>query len=152
MGFMENLKEFFKSKGIGFYLVAAASLLAFVQFIIYIVAFTNIEYRNYMHWSVIFFAVLAIAGGIALSVFRKTANYAPIAFTVCELLSFLFFIRFGYMYFSTQFFGGVTVELIFGMYFGYLWSIILYVVALIVGNVAIYMKKLRTQESAEVKA
>lgn len=141
MQVLEKLKDYFKSKALGFYFTAAVVLLSFVQLIVYVAAFTPVSWESYMHWTVIFFSVLAIVSGIGLSVFKATSSWAPAAATLMEFLSFLMFIRYGYMYFSQIFFSGVTLSLIFQMYYGYLVSIIFYVVTLGLGVAAVSLKQ-----------
>lgn len=145
------LKEFFKSKTIGFYVTIAAIILSVVQAIIYPVAFAAQAYVPYSHWSTTVFAVIGIVGGAALLCFKKTQDFAPAVVGLFELLSFYMFIRYGYMYFSTLFFGGISLELIFQMYYGYLWSIILYLVTFVLCIVAIFTKKERNSAVSYVK-
>lgn len=143
MRFFEKVCVYFKTRGVGFYFTAVAVVLSFIQFIIYIAAFTPAAWISYMHWSVVFFAVVAIAGGIVLSLFDKTAGFAPAIVTLAEFLSFLMFMRYGYMYFSQIFFSGVSLTLIFQMYYGYLGSLILYFLTFIIGIAAIFIRQVR---------
>lgn len=151
MQVLEKLKNYFKSKALGFYFTAAVTLLSFVQLIIYIAAFTPVSWESYMHWTVIFFSVLAVISGIVLSIFKVTSPWAPAAATLMEFLSFLMFLRYGYMYFSQIFFSGVTLSLIFQMYYGYLVSIIFYVVTLVLGVVAMALKQNKPNETEAVE-
>lgn len=147
---LEKLKDFFKSKALGFYFTAAVVVLALAQLIVYIAAFTPVSWESYMHWTVIFFSALAIVLGAGLSVFKGTSPYAPAAATLMEFLSFLMFIRHGYMYFSQIFFSGVTLSLIFQMYYGYLVSLILYIVALGSGVAAMSLKQNKSDKEGAV--
>lgn len=52
---LEKLKNYFKSKALGFYFTAAVVVLSFLQLIVYIAAFTPVSWESYMHWTVIFF-------------------------------------------------------------------------------------------------
>lgn len=149
---LEKLKNYFKSKALGFYFTASVVVLSLIQLIVYVAAFTPVSWESYMHWSVIFFSALAIVSGIGLSVFKVTSPWAPAAATLMEFLSFLMFMRYGYMYFSQIFFSGVTVSLIFQMYYGYLVSIILYVVTFILGIIAMSLKQIKRDEAAAVAA
>lgn len=155
MQFLKKVADYFRTRGIGFYFTAVAVVMSLIQMIIYISAFTPAAWVSYMHWSVILFAVIAIVGGIALSIFDRTAGFAPALVTLMEFLSFLMFMRYGYMYFSQIFFSGVTLTLIFQMYYGYLGSLILYFLTFIVGIAAIFIRQVKVPASnakAEVKA
>lgn len=148
---MNLIKDFLRSRRLGFYFTAAAILLAAVQFIVYLAAFTAPEWTTYMHWTVPFFSALAIVSGAALSLFKKTAPFAPAAVTLCAFLSFLMFAKFGYMYFSIQFYGGITAARIANMYYGYLADIILYVLIFVTGIAAIFMKQTKAGDVSAAK-
>lgn len=124
---MRSVKEFFKSRSLGFYFLAAAVLLALIQLIIYSAAFSDPAFVKYKHWSVILFSVLAMCSGLGLCLTRKTEYFAPLAVFVFELLSFVMFVKYGYMYFSELFFAGVSAEAFAQMNYGYMGSIILYI-------------------------
>ena len=144
------LIDHFKSKTLGFYFTVAVILLSLVQLIVYIAAFTPVSWESYMHWSVILFSVLAIVSGAALSVSRFTAPWAPAAATLMEFLSFLMFMRYGYMYFSQIFFSGISLSLIMQMYYGYLVSILLYLLIFVLGVISMFLPQ--TKAKAKTKA
>ena len=146
---LEKLKNYFKSKALGFYFTMAVVVLSFVQLIVYVAAFTPVSWESYMHWTVIFFSVLAIISGIGLSVLKVTSPWAPVAATLMEFLSLLMFVRYGYMYFSQIFFGGFSLALVFQMYYGYLVSLILYVCILGVGTASIFLKQTKRAENCK---
>lgn len=138
---MQLVKDFFKSRRLGFYFTVAAVLLALIQVIIYAAAFSTIRFVVYKHWSVILFSVFAILAGIGLSCTKWTETFAPVAILVFEVLSFVMFVKFGYMYFSEHFYGGVTLETIFSLHYGYLGSIILYILTWAVCAAAMFMRQ-----------
>ena len=51
------------------------------------------------------------------------------------------FMRYGYMYFSQIFFGGISLSLFFQMHFGYLWCILLYVAVFGIGIAGMFLKQ-----------
>lgn len=146
---VEKLKEYFKTRGIGFYFTLVVVILSFIGVIIYVVAFNNDTWVSYMHWSVILFLSLSIIFGAGLSIFNVTSSWAPAAATLFNFLSFLMFMRYGYMYFSQIFYSGITISLIFQMYYGYLASLILYILALGLGIAAISLKQYKKVENQE---
>lgn len=151
MRVLEILKNYFKSKALGFYFTAAVVALSIAQLIVYVAAFTPVSWESYMHWTVIFFSVLAILSGIGLSVMKITSPWAPVAATLMEFLSFLMFMRYGYMYFSQIFYSGISLTLIFQMYYGYLISIILYLVIFGLGIAAISLRQNKPDGNAKVE-
>ena len=68
-----------------------------------------------------------------------------------EFLSFLMFMRYGYMYFSQIFYSGISLSLIFQMYYGYLVSIILYIVIFGLGVAAMSIKQNKPEENTKVE-
>ena len=138
---LKVVKEFFKSRALGFWFTTAAVILSVARLSVYIAGFTLPAWESYFHWTVVFFSVVAIAAGIALSVFDTTAPYAAAATTLFEFLSFLMFMRYGYMYFSQIFFGGISLSLFFQMHFGYLWCILLYVAVFGIGIAGMFLKQ-----------
>lgn len=139
MNFLAKMKNFFVNRALGFYFTAAALILSFVQMLIYAVSFQATAYVSYYHWGTTLFAVLGIAAGTVLSLFKQTENFAAPAITLGALLSFGMFARYGYMYFTMIFYGGISAQAIFGMYYGFLGSIILYILTFGVGVAAIFL-------------
>lgn len=146
---MQLVKDFFKSRSIGFYFTLIAIAIAIVQVIIYATAFSGVAFIKYKHWSVILCSVLAIVLGAAMSCTKWTESFAPLVVFIFELLSFLMFIKYGYMYFSELFFAGVTPERISQMYYGYMASIILYVVCWAVSIAAVFMRQSRKSKAVK---
>ena len=147
-----TVKNFFKSRGLGFYFTAGAVLLSLIQLIIYSTAFSTVDFVKYKHWTVIFCSVLAILSGIGLSCTKWTERFAPLAAFVCALASFLMFIRYGYMYFTELFFAGVSAEAISQMYYGYMGSIILYVLIWGVSIAAFFLRQSKRKNNEGVEA
>lgn len=149
---MQILKDFFKSRSIGFYFTVIAVLFAVIQLIIYAVAFSAVAFVKYKHWSVILCSVFAIILGLGFSCTRWTQTFAPLAVLVFELLSFLMFVKYGYMYFSELFFAGISATAISQMYYGYMASIIFYVLCWASGIAAMFLrqsKNAKIQKGAE---
>lgn len=152
MNLLEKFKDYFKTRDIGFYFTMSVVLLSAVELIIYTVAFSPVTWETYMHWSVIFFIVMAIVLGIGLSIFNVTAPWAPAAATLMEFLSFLMFMRYGYMYFSQIFYSGFSLSLFFQMYYGYLVSIFLYIIMFGLGIASSFLKQYhKVEKTTEVK-
>lgn len=135
------IKDFFKTRRIGFYFTVVAVVLALVQLIIYSVAFNDVLHVQYRSTAAIVCSSLAIVLGVLLSCTHWTERCAPAAVALLELLAFLFFIRDGYWYFTTQFFAGVTWTAIITTYYGYLVSIVMFVVILALSVASMYMKQ-----------
>ncbi len=138
------------TSGIGFYFLLGATLLSLIEIIIYEVSFSHVDFVRYKHYSVTLLAVLAIIIGLGLTTTKWTKQLAPITMFLMELFSFMMLLKYGYMYFSELFFGGVTMEVIGQMYYGYMWSIILYILIFILTIAAFFMKQTKEIKGEEV--
>ena len=137
---LDTVKNFFKTRRAGFYFTVAAVILSLIELIIYSMAFNDILYVQYYSTASVTCSVLAIVLGILFSCTKWTERCAPAAVALLELLAFLFFIREGYWYFTTQFFAGVTWTAILTTYYCYLVSIVMFVVILALSVASMYMK------------
>lgn len=147
---LDAIKRFFKTRGVGFYLAAAAVVLALIQLIVYAVAFSDMLYIQYLSPAAIACSSVAIVLGIGLSCTKWTEKWAPAAIALFELLAFLFFIKDGYWYFTTQFYAGVTMKAIATTYYAYLFSIIVFVIILGLSIASMYLRQTRkTAEKTE---
>lgn len=134
-------KTFITSRSLGFYFLVSALILSLVQIVIYNVAFSANDFIQYKHYSVILCASLAIVCGLLLSLTKWTDSFAAYITFFLELLSFLMFLKYGYMYFSELFFAGVTWTRITQMYYGYMASIILYLIIFVITIASFFMKQ-----------
>lgn len=144
---MKKIKTFFGSRSLGFWFTVAAVVLSFVQLIVYAVAFSSPSLRSYGDWKTTFFSVIAVVLCVGLACFKYTERFAPVALTLFELISFYMFMLYGYMYFSTLFYNGISAEAISLMHYGYWLSIVLYVLTFASGIVAIYKKQSREEKT-----
>lgn len=147
----DGAKNFFKTRSVGFYLTMSAVVLSLIQLIIYAIAFNAELYVQYFSTAAVIWSVLAMVLGIALSCTKWTEQWAPAAVAVCELMAFLFFIKDGYWYFTTQFYAGISMQAIVTTYYGYLWSIGLFVVILLLSVASVYIRQSKKRESKNSK-
>ena len=91
--------------------------------------------------------MIAVVLCVGLACFKYTERFAPVALTVFELISFYMFMLYGYMYFSTLFYNGISAEAISLMHYGYWLSIVLYVLTFASGIVAIYKKQSKEEKT-----
>ena len=93
---MEKMKEFFNSKGYGFYVVLLTMLLT----IFAIIAFFVGNKEGYVSWGSFAFMLVLILGDILLIAFKQD-NYVPALNFVCSLFACGFFINACYSYIAT---------------------------------------------------
>lgn len=148
--FLDKTKEFLQTRNIGFYLILASIVLSIIQIIIYEVGFSATDFIKYKHFSVTLLAVFAIFVTLGLSATKWTERLAPFAMFFMELFSFLMLIKYGYMYFTELFFAGVTWTRITQMYYGYMGSIILYVLIFVISITSFFMKQSKNIERKEL--
>ena len=143
---MTQISNYLKNKKAGYYFLMAISLLSLVQLIIYVNAFLDPQWESYFDSSIVIFSSLAVLfgiGSIVVDVIFKVKASTHFGGGLCLLfsfLSFLMFNRYGYMYYSQIFFGGIEFRLILAMYYGYLYSLLLYIVIFGLGIASCFMK------------
>lgn len=135
-----------KTKKAGYYFVLVSSLLALAQLVIYLLAFLTPQWQPYFDRSVVILSSLAAFFGVASLVIdalfhvKAATHFGGGLCLLCAFLSFLMFNRYGYMYYSELFFGGIEFRLIFAMYYGYLFSLLSYIVIFVLGIASCFMK------------
>ncbi len=144
-----GIKNFFKRRGIGFYFTMGGVLLSVIEVIIYSVAFSTMDYAQYFSQPAVICSVFAIILGVGLSLTKWTESLAPVALGVLELAAFMLFIKDGYWYFTTQFFGGITMQAIVTTYYGYLCSIILFLLILGVSIASVFLRQSKQIKQTE---
>lgn len=141
-----------KTKKAGFYFVLTISLLALAQLFIYLAAFLDPQWQPYFHKTVVICSALAAGLGILsvllgmLTPVKAASHFGGGLCLLFSFLSFLLFNRYGYMYYSEVFFGGIELRLIFTMYYGYLYSLICYIGIFVLGIIACFKKHDATEE------
>ena len=143
---MKSATNPLKTKKPGYYFVLAISLLALAQLVIYLMAFPGTQWEPYYDQSVVLLSGAAALLGIvslaadALFCWKAATHFGGGLCLLLSFLSFLMFNRYGYMYYSELFFGGIEVRLIFSMYYGYLYSLVSYILIFVLGICACFMK------------
>lgn len=129
--------KFFRKLGFYISLISAVCLVA-----------ANVSYRSgftgnlleYNINNVMPVTIAGIAGFAVLLLFRPTANHAPLALWGGAFASFLVYIQNIYMYFTGIFYNGVSAEAFALIDPVVLTSTLLFVVAFVTANIAIYCK------------
>ena len=127
-------------KTVGFYFSVVSMILLILSMVLYKTKFTGIlsEYYN----NVVFIpAIIGLVLSVILLIFNKTSKYSPIVLWVCTFISFLLFIQAIYMYFTGVFYNGVTSEAIALINKGVLVSVVFYLIACVISNVAVWLKQ-----------
>lgn len=149
---MANLSSHLKQKKAGYYFVLTTGILALAQLLIYVPAFLDPRWQSYFDKSVVILSGLAAFFGLAsvaadaLFRWKAATHFGGGLCLLFTFLSFLMFNRYGYMYYSELFFGGIELRLIFSMYYGYLFSLLIYIVIFVLGIIACFKKHDATEE------
>ena len=148
----EFFKEFFKTRTVGYYIMIATAILALVENIIYVVYYHGIDLLRYYSQTAFILPFFAVVACVALSMFKVTHKWAPLALFGIELCAFVLFIDSTYMYLSSAFYGGISAEAISDLNSGFLACVILYVVILALSIAAVFMKgRKEPRETANVE-
>ena len=126
-------------KRIGFYV----SVLSIITLIAAAVSYTNgftgvlLEYNAS---NVLTIALVGVAAYFALLIFAPTSDFSPMALWIAVFVSFLAYVNNIYMYFTGVFYNGVSAEAFNLIDPVVMTSTVLFIVSLLSGNVAMYMK------------
>ena len=134
------IKEFFKTRTVGYYIMIGAAILALVEDIIYVSYYQSVNLLRYYSQTAFILPFVAVVACVALSMFKVTHKWAPVALYGIELCAFVLFIDSTYMYLSSAFYGGISASVIFELSPGFLVSVVLYIVILVLSIVAVFMK------------
>lgn len=139
---LEILKKWITSKAIGFYFSLASLLLLIIELIAYPGVPVDIMNKN-----AIIVLIVGIVLFILLSIFRFTSNIAPISLLVCGFLSLIFIAQAeGFIdYFSTQFFEGVSLEVILKLPVPVLVTVLSIILSFIISSVSIYLPQVKKE-------
>jgi uncharacterized membrane protein len=135
--------DFYKQKG--FYVSLASIVLLLIANFCYLFGFKELllEYNNS---NVMLVGVIGIVVFAVLLLVKYTSNYSPIILWMVTLVSFLLYILNIYMYFTGVFYNGLTAEA-FGLIEPIvLISTVLFLLAVIVSNVSMYMNHVSTKK------
>ena len=129
--------SFLKRKGFYLSLVSIAALLAAVSS--YTGGFTGtlLEYNSDNVNTV---ALAGIAAFAVLLLIEFTSNVAPVALWIGSFATFLMYVSNIYMYFTGVFYNGVSAEAFNLIDPVVMTSTVLFIVSLVLGNIAMYMK------------
>lgn len=141
------MKEFIKTRSIGFFLAAASILFSLLNLILYIVYFMVGEGSQYASLAALLLLIGSIVCYIPLSYFKKTERIAVLLEAILLFLSFLFHIYSSYRYFTEVFYGGFNMNSLGMMNSCFLCSYIFYVLSLILSQISVYMKQSKDMEN-----
>ena len=130
----------YKTTGFYFFVVSVVMLIA--AMILYKTQFvgTLADYHNPMVYVP---GIVGIVASLALLAFKPTARYAGLVLWACSLVTFLMFVLAIYMYFTGVFYSGISSEAFKLIDKGVLSSTILFLLSLILGNVAMWLKQVK---------
>lgn len=129
--------EFFKGRSIrGFYLPIVGAILSLAASIIYITGYTG---TNYFHILAFLFPLFATIAFFGLILFPITEKYASLALGILSFLGLLFFIHAAYLYLSTVFYDGISMQAISNINPAFTLTLLFELIAIIFANIGIYV-------------
>ena len=123
---------------VGFYVSVIAMAALLVGAVSYTLGFTDnlLEYKS---TNVIIYSLISIVAYFVLLIIDFTSNFAPVALFCGIFISFLAYVNNVYMYFTGIFYNGVSAEAFKLIDPVVLVSMICFIVAIVVSNVAFYL-------------
>ncbi len=131
-----NFKFF---KRIGFYV----SLISAICLVLANVSYTNGFTGNLLEYNinnVMPVTLIGVCGFVLLLLFKPTSNYAPLVLWGGAFVSLLVYVQNIYMYFTGIFYNGISAEAFALIDSAVLTSTLLFAIAFIFANVAMYTK------------
>lgn len=146
---LKDIKECILSKWIGCFVALPAVLLTFIQIITY-----SLVSEQLYNPAVIVSSVFGVVLFIVLSLFRKTSPLAPVVLMVCDMCAFFGFVGAGdgvIDVFSTLFFDGFSFDKFFAMPGAEWWSVLSFILTIIISSVAMYLPQNRKEKPVETE-
>ena len=129
--------QFFRR--IGFYVSLASVVALIAAALSYSAGFTGVLLEYYAP-NVMTIALIGVAAFFALLLIDFTSNYAPVALWGATFVSLLAYVKNIYMYFTGIFYNGISAEAFALIDSAVMTSTVLFVIAFVLGNVAMYME------------
>lgn len=142
---LDKIKNYFKTRRVGFYLVVAGAILLYVASLVYTVSFRNINHAaiSYSIWLSIIPIITVLVVGCML-VFDETAPFSPIPLLVGQFGFLLMLANQTYMYLSDYFFEMSSfsdfARALKGLDSGYVLTAVLILFVFILGTVSLFFK------------
>ena len=139
----EEIKQTVLKKQYGFYVALAAWVLTIAYTISYAGA-PDAVYNS----GVVVSGVSGILLFVALSLFRKTSQLAPLVLMVCSLLSVVGFVGAdgAIDYLTTEFFDGFSMDRFLSLPASVWFSLIAFILSFVIASAAMYMPQNKQEE------
>lgn len=145
---MVKIKEFLKTRTVGFYLVFVATVLSFVQAIVYVATYTGSSLEIYYVPAAFALPFVGIALCVGMLCFARTREWAPLVLFALELGSFLLFAKGTYLYLTEVFYAGVNAEAFKMLNKGFTASVVLYLLVIILSIVALFLRMSKSDKKS----
>lgn len=135
--------QFFKNKTVaGFWFPAVAAVLSIAAAGVYYIGFNDTQYY---HAEVLPYTIAAAVVFVALSLIKPLAKLAALASGLVHFSALLTFINLSYMYLTECFYDGVSLETIKDMNFAWPITLALFIVSVVLCNIAVYKNPERSE-------
>lgn len=118
--FLNFMRNFFKTRSVGFYVLLGGIVLSLIEAIVYYVSYAmQNEYAEYFSLAAFIIVFVAIIVTIALSLFETTERFAAVVFCAFEICIFFLFVEKTYLYLPTVFYHGFSAVALASLYPGF---------------------------------
>ena len=138
----------FKAKSYGFYVSLVVMIMMFALIFIY----PSVPADLYSA-KVVTTLIIGVVAFFVLIFNSVTSKISVIPLMVCSLLSLVFFVQSdGFIdYFSTQFFSGISLKIIFDLPFPILYTMIATLFGFIISSVSFYLPQVKKEKKIEME-
>lgn len=145
-----NFKHYFKTRRIGFYMVVATSILCLIAALSYRFGYKGNEaIGEYYVSNISLILLLGFVISGPLLTFDVTSEFAAPVLWITTLIALCRDIKFSYMYLTTVFFGGLSVDALMTMELGYILPKVLMLFILVLSFVAMLLGQGRRKRKNE---
>lgn len=140
---MEKLKKYFRERGIGFYLTAAAALLSLIVAIVYIAGYMG---SVYFYWFVFIMPVLAAVAFVAMAPFKFLGHLSALVTGIIDFIMLLLFIVYFIPYLTGIFYSGINAQSLASLDFAFIFTLFGTIAAIVLANIGMYKSHTRKEE------
>lgn len=145
---MAKSKKMKGGRAFGFYLGLLTAFFSVVTGVVFMLGYGESEYMSMEAFTLVIAAAVAF---VVLSLFRGTSSLAPVALFGLDFCSFLLYIHAIYMYLSSVFYGGFSVEALDMLDSEFVRCTLLWFVIVVLSNICMFMRQRKPAAVAEEK-
>lgn len=149
---MRKSGGFFKAKAAGFWMFILAAVLALVESGLYFYFYNGDVLLRYYVAEAALIPLAGVAASLLVAAIKPIGKWAPFVLFAAEMMAFCVFVNGTYMYLSSIFFGGISMEAFASIDIGFTACVGLFLAVLLLSAVALFMKQEKVPKAQKAEA